>query len=188
MSAKSLTPKQELFVMEYLVDLNASAAAKRAGYSERRSGEIGYQLLQKTTIQQKIQEEMLKRSVRTQVTGDKVIKELAKIAFSNGTDFARIVTKTRKRFAYDANELKDGSEEYEYADVDLIPTEQLDADKCAAISEIGFGKSGVYVKSYDKIRALELLGKHLGLFDGREEDEEDIESEQDKVFGNAEED
>ena len=53
-----LTPKQKLFVAEYLVDLNATQAAIRAGYSEKRASEIGYQLLRKTTVQAAIQEAM----------------------------------------------------------------------------------------------------------------------------------
>ena len=65
-----LTPKQKRFVAEYLVDLNATQAAIRAGYSEKRASEIGYQLLQKTTVQAAIQEAMADREERTGVTQD----------------------------------------------------------------------------------------------------------------------
>ena len=61
----SLSPKQARFVAEYLLDLNATAAAKRAGYSAKRAAEQGYQLLQKTTVQEAIAQAQKARSKRT---------------------------------------------------------------------------------------------------------------------------
>lgn len=80
MAERKLTPKQKLFVEEYLCDLNASAAAKRAGYSEKRAGEIGYQLLQKTTIQAAIDEAQKQRAARTEITQDWVLTRLKEVA------------------------------------------------------------------------------------------------------------
>ena len=74
-----LTPKQARFVEEYLVDLNATAAAIRAGYSRNRASEIGWQLLQKTTILQAVQAAQAERSARTQITQDYVISNLREI-------------------------------------------------------------------------------------------------------------
>lgn len=74
-----LTPKQARFVEEYLVDLNATAAAIRAGYSCKRASEIGWQLLQKTTVQQAVQTAQAERSARTQITQDYVIANLKEI-------------------------------------------------------------------------------------------------------------
>lgn len=74
-----LTPKQARFVEEYLVDLNATAAAIRAGYSRNRASEIGWQLLQKTTILQAVQAAQAERSARTQITQDYVIANLKEI-------------------------------------------------------------------------------------------------------------
>ena len=82
----ALTPKQERFVQEYLVDLNATAAAKRAGYSERRASELGYQLLRKTTVQAAIQMAIQDRSQRTGVTQDYVIEKLKTIADKQASD------------------------------------------------------------------------------------------------------
>ncbi len=82
----ALTPKQERFVQEYLVDLNATAAAKRAGYSERRASELGYQLLRKTTVQAAIQRAIQDRSQRTGVTQDYVIEKLKTIADKQASD------------------------------------------------------------------------------------------------------
>lgn len=74
-----LTPKQARFVEEYLVDLNATAAAIRAGYSCKRASEIGWQLLQKTTVQQAIQTAQTARSERTEITADYVLTNLKEI-------------------------------------------------------------------------------------------------------------
>lgn len=82
----ALTPKQERFVQEYLVDLNATAAAKRAGYSEKRASELGYQLLRKTTVQAAIQRAIQDRSQRTGVTQDYVIEKLKAIADKQASD------------------------------------------------------------------------------------------------------
>lgn len=76
MRKKKLTPKQERFVEEYLIDLNATQAAIRAGYSARRAKEIGYQLLHKTTLQETIQKARQKLSERVRITQEKVLKDL----------------------------------------------------------------------------------------------------------------
>lgn len=71
-----LTEKQKRFVEEYLIDLNATQAAIRAGYSENSAMEQGYQLLQKTSVQHAIQQAQNKRSKRTEISQDDVIKGL----------------------------------------------------------------------------------------------------------------
>lgn len=69
-----LTAKQEMFCKEYLIDLNATQAAIRAGYSEKTAMEQGYQLLQKTSVKENIQVLMDKRSERTEITADYVLE------------------------------------------------------------------------------------------------------------------
>jgi len=71
-----MTPRQSRFVDEYLCDLVATKAAIRAGYSPRRASEIGYQLLQKTTVQEAVTERMNARAQRTGITQDKVLAYL----------------------------------------------------------------------------------------------------------------
>ncbi len=78
-----LEPKQKRFCEEYLVDLNATQAAIRAKYTKRSAYSTGYENLQKQEIQKYINNLMLWRSLRTQVTADRVLEELAKIAFAN---------------------------------------------------------------------------------------------------------
>lgn len=142
-----LTPKQKAFAAEYLVDLNAAAAATRAGYSERTARAKGYVLLQNQDIQAEIRAGMAQRAKRLEISQDMVIQELARIAFFNATRAARVV-----------------NNQYG-AQVEFTDTEELTDDERAAIASIEETKHGIKVSSYDKVRALELLGKHLGLFD-----------------------
>lgn len=140
----ALNPRQSLFVQEYLIDLNATQAAIRAGYSKKRASELGYQLLQKPTVQEALREAMAKRERRTAITQDRVLAELAAIAFANGADYAHVADP--------------------YGAVEFTPTAKLTNDQRRAIASIKQGQTGTEVKTYDKLRALELLGKHMGLF------------------------
>lgn len=75
-----LTEKQKRFIDEYLIDLNATAAAIRAGYSEKTANEIGSQNLVKLSIQKAIAERLKERQQRTEITQDYVLRNLKKIA------------------------------------------------------------------------------------------------------------
>ncbi len=137
-----LTPKQERFVDEYLVDLNATAAAKRAGYKDPNKGR---QLVTKSNVAAAIQGALAQRRQRTEITQDAVVRELAKVAFANGTVYAQVTGGGTR--------------------VVLADTASLTEEQRAAVSGIKEGKFGIEVSTYDKVKALELLGKHLGLFD-----------------------
>lgn len=165
--SRKLTDKQKKFVEEYLIDLNATQACIRAGYKTKDSqqaSEIGCQLLKKTQVSEAIQSAMAKRSARTEITQDMVLNELAKIAFSNGSDFAKVTTKKCKRQIWDQESETYVEKEVDEQFVELIDTDKLSPEKKAAIAEISEGKFGISVKSCDKVKALELLGKHLGMF------------------------
>ena len=84
----ALTEKQKAFVREYLVDLNATAAAKRAGYSEKTAYSVGNENLTKPEISKAIQKAMQERQERTQVTQDMVVQEISKVAFKDAADFS----------------------------------------------------------------------------------------------------
>lgn len=77
-----MTPKQQRFVEEYLVDLNATQAAIRAGYSAKTAGQIGEQNLKKLEIAAAIAEAKAQQAKRTEITADRVLAELAKIGFA----------------------------------------------------------------------------------------------------------
>lgn len=78
-----ITPKQQRFVEEYLVDLNATQAAIRAGYSRKTARQIGEQNLSKLDIQSAITKAREKRSERTQITVDRVLEEIARIGMGD---------------------------------------------------------------------------------------------------------
>lgn len=160
----ALTEKQKRFVAEYLVDLNATQAAIRAGYSEKTADRIGPELLGKTCVSAAIQEAIQKRQKRTEITQDRVLQELARVAFSNGTDFARVVVREEPVIvAGDDGDLKQVVKKVQT--VEILDTEKVDPERRAAIAGIKEGKYGIEVSSYDKVKALELLGKHLGMFE-----------------------
>ncbi len=75
-----LTAKQQAFCEEYMIDLNATQAAIRAGYSENTASEIGYENLSKPQIGYKIAELKAERSARTEITADYVLSSLHKVA------------------------------------------------------------------------------------------------------------
>lgn len=139
-----LTEKQARFVAEYLVDMNATEAAKRAGYSEKTAYSIGFENLRKPEIQEAIQAAMEDRAKRTEITQDAVLRELAAIGFAKATDFVQI---------------RDSR-------VHLSETDSLTDEQRRAIAGIKEGKFGIELKLHDKLKALELLGQHLGMFSG----------------------
>ncbi len=138
-----MTDKQKRFCEEYMIDLNATQAAIRAGYSPKTAYSIGEENLKKPDIQSRIAQLQAEQSRRTGVSADRVVRELAKIAFVNASDLIDPQTASVK----------------------------LDAsrDDLAAVQSVKiktFGEDGLEheVKLADKLRALELLGKHLGVF------------------------
>lgn len=161
-----LTAKQQRFCDEYLIDLNATQAAIRAGYSPKTAEQLAYQLLQKTSVQNQISELQKKREKRTEITQDSVLHELALIAFAKASDYARVVEKDAM-VEVDGNMVPvldvDGNQ-VKYRTVEPILTDELTEDQKKAIAVIKKGRDGFEIKPYSKIQALELLGKHLGMF------------------------
>lgn len=146
----ALTPKQERFVQEYLVDLNATAAAKRAGYSERTACEQAARLLANVKIKNAIQDAKAALCSRIEITQDMVIRETAKLAFF---DIRKMFDKDGKPL--DISELDDDTAA---ALVGLDVQDVADSDG----NYVGFVKK---YKMADKLKALELLGKRMGAFE-----------------------
>lgn len=145
----ALNKKQQRFVEEYLIDLNATQAAIRAGYSPNRASEIGYQLLQKTTVKEEVDKAKAERSRRTGITQDRVIQELARIGFCKITDVA------------DSNgKIKDNASEDDLACIESIKVKRSKTENGAVSEERE-------VKIASKVKCLELLGKHLGMWNDK---------------------
>ncbi|MCM3294113.1 terminase small subunit [Paenibacillus sp. MER 180] len=152
----ALTPKQETFVAEYLIDLNATQAAIRAGYSARTARKIGQENLTKPDIQKAIQEAMDARSKRTEITADRVLEEYAKIGFADIKDYLSFRTE-KTVVGY-----HEGQPMIDYADViEMKPSEEIDG---AAVAEIRHTKEGIAFKLHDKKGALDSIARHLGMF------------------------
>ena len=147
-----ISPKRRLFIAEYLIDLNATQAAIRAGYSVNSAEMQGSRLMSLDNISQEIECALEKRLEKIGVSKDRVLTEIARLAFSDNRKLYR----------------KDGS---------LLMPSEWDDETAAAIAgvetfeefsgrgeertQIGITKK---VKVWDKARCLELLGRHLKLF------------------------
>ncbi len=148
---RKLTPKQARFVEEYPIDLNATAAAKRAGYSERTAKETGYENLTKPHVLAAIVAKLQDRSDRTEVRADNVLREVAALAFADVHTF------------YDWDE--DGPT---LKDVSELPEGATRSVRGVKVREV-FGKDGdtvgrtVELTLHDKGAQLKLLMEHLGM-------------------------
>lgn len=164
----ALTAKQKQFVREYLIDLNATQAAIRAGYKEKTAEQQGYQLLQKTSVQEAIQKAMDKRAQRTEITAERVLQELAKIGFANIADYLKVSTNERVVEYKDVEDDEGNVTQTPIFDfvqaVQLYDTEDVERAKLDAVAEIKQTKDGVTFKLHDKVSALEKMGRHLGMF------------------------
>jgi phage terminase small subunit len=167
LKAPSLTPKQQMFVLEYLVDLNATQAALRAGYSAKTAGKAGTKNTQKGPIKEAIDAAMAERAKRVNLSADRVLQELALIGFANMADFihvdesgmvqalpfetlaegqSRIVKKVKdKRVIRSTKGTEDNP------DGDQILDATFEFELC------------------DKVKSLELLARHLGLLHDKTE-------------------
>ena len=143
-----LTPKQERFIDEYLIDFNATRSAIAAGYSEKTANRIGAENLSKLVIQKEIEARKNELKQVSQVTQEQIIDEYKKIAFLNPQELFN-------------------------ADGSVKPINELSEDVARAISSIENQEQtydGVKIgeikkmKVWDKLKALDSLGKHLGIF------------------------
>lgn len=142
MAVRELTPQQARFVDEYLFDLNGTLAAIRAGYSARTANEQSTRLLANVHVAEAVAVAKAERSARVGLHADRVIEELAVLAFARMGDFA----------------------DWDRGGVNLKEASEVDS---RAISEVRssdnrYGKN-ISIKLHDKLGALKLLGQHLGI-------------------------
>jgi phage terminase small subunit len=163
-----LTPKQAAFVQEYMLDMNATKAAIRAGYSEKTAHSIGHENLSKPEICEAIAAARAKLAEKMEITQERILREYARIGFSD----------VRKTLG---------------ANGELKNPQEWDDDTAAAIAGVevvtrtsGYGDDAAVeyvhkIKTWDKKAALDSMAKHLGMFDGKKgaEDPETPQEEQD---------
>lgn len=173
----ALNAKQERFVAEYLIDLNATQAAVRSGYSARTAYSIGQRLLKHVEVDAAIAQAQAQRAARTDITADRVLKELAKVGFSNLSDVAVWGTK-EVAFGYTddgkqlpAEQIGDAAlvRYVEAPFLHLTDRDELPENVRAAVSEVSLTKDGFKVKLHDKVGALTQMGRHLGMFTDKTE-------------------
>lgn len=139
---KLRSDRQEQFCQEYLVDLNATQAYLRTGYTPKNVSQCASMLLSRPHVRARVDELLAQRAARTGVNQDRVIRELARIAFLDPTELADINKGTI---------LDDTTED----DRAAIASVKVKSGEDYTEREIRFA---------DKLKALELLGKHLGMF------------------------
>jgi phage terminase small subunit len=143
-----LTDKQRRFVDEYLIDLNGTQAAIRAGYSAKTANEQASRMLANVSIQQAVSEAMAERSKRTGVNQDRIVLELARIAFLKMTD----VVDSEGR-------INENASDDDLACIESIKYKHSDTETGSSTER--------EVKTASKLKAMELLGKHLGMWNDR---------------------
>ena len=146
---RGLKPKQALFIAEYMVDLNGKAAAIRAGWSPVVASRVAHELIHLNRKTSKaIKEALEARQARTGITADRILLEISNIAFGRATDVM----------------------DWGPGGVVLRDSSSLPHEVAALISEVSEtkptdgGGGSVKVKTYDRMKALEMLGRHLGIF------------------------
>ena len=149
---RDLTEMQRKFCDEYLIDLNATQAAIRAGYSPRSASELGKQLLQKPLVAAEVARARAKQSRRTGITADRVLRELARVAFCNPGD---VIDPDTAEVLPDASE--DDKRCIAGVKVKYVPRKNEDGDFEEAIER--------EIKLCDKLKALDMLAKHLGMYE-----------------------
>jgi phage terminase small subunit len=164
MSKENLTPKQQIFIEHYLRTLNATQSAIAAGYSKKTARQIGQENLTKPVIKEEIDKALERRKKKIQVKADDILQELVKIGFADVK----------------------GTATWTASGIKLKDSDDVEDSVSAAIQEVqesvGPHGTAVKIKMHDKIRALKLLGDHIGMWTKDEQSQdpsyrEDVEEE-----------
>ncbi len=154
MASRSITPKQAAFVQEYLVDLNATQAAIRAGYSAKTAEQAGSRALRIVQVADAITAAKAEREKRTEITQDRVLRELALIGFANMQDYMHPGADGAPRLDFSALTRAQAAALVEVTvDEYVVGT----GDEAAPVRRVKF-------KLADKRAALVDIGRHLGMF------------------------
>lgn len=148
----ALKDRQKKFIKEYLIDLNSTQAAIRAGYSKRTAGSIGFDLLKKPEISTEIRRELELRSIRTEITQDRVLLEIARLAFND------------PRKAFDENGALKPIQEWPDEVAAAVSSIKINEITDSEGNHIGETKE---IKFWDKGKQIELAGRHLGMWNDK---------------------
>ena len=165
-----MTDRQVIFANEYLIDLNGTRAYKEAYphvKNDNTAAAAATRLMNVPDVKEYIEKRIKDRLERIEVTQDDVIQELAAVGFANVPEYAKVVTKPIMIQTENGDYVpaldSEGNQMYCQA-VEITETKELTRRQIKAISGIKQGKNGIELSTYDKVKALELLGKHLGIF------------------------
>lgn len=173
-ATSKLTAKQQRFVEEYLVDLNATQAAIRAGYSKKTASQIGEENLRKPDIQAAIQRRMDERSERLEIKTDDVLRKWWELVNADPRELVQYI-----RGACDGcwgGEIRDEINEHcekcggrGKGHVVVSDTRDLSPAALALYAGVKVGRDGIEVKMHDQMAALVNVAKHKGMFVERHE-------------------
>ena len=145
-----LTEKQRLFCVYYVKSFNATKSAIKAGYSRKTAEQIGYQLLQKTSVKSEIQKLKQNKLNRAMLSEDDIFQKYIDIAFADITDYLQFGSK----------EVEGEYGPYTMSSVNLKDSDEVDG---TLISEVSQGKDGIKLKLQDKMKALQWLADRMDL-------------------------
>jgi phage terminase small subunit len=155
MERSKLNERQKLFCREYVIDFNGTRAAKAAGYSEKTADRIASENLIKLDIQDEIKRLTKDKVERTEITADRVVRELAKIAFGTIDDLGKF-TEEGEFILHNSNDMNESGK----ASLNTVSSSTTTGD--------GGKSTTLKITRQDKIKALELLGRHVGAFNNDE--------------------
>ena len=162
---KGLTDKQAAFAREYVIDFNASAAALRAGYSQRTAGRTAAELMQDARVQAEIQRLTAAKAARASMEADEVVEQLVNIVMS---DISDVMTWGMSEVEDDEGlpiTLPNGDAILR-PNVTVFNSADLPRRITGAIAEVSMTDKGTFkVKMHDKGAAIDKLMRHLGMFE-----------------------
>lgn len=152
-NVSDLNDKQKSFCNEFIKDFNITNAAIRAGYAKNSAHVTGSRLLKNDKVQAYLSKLKHERQERTQITQDRIVEGLARIAFG---DIRDILTW-----------------DHEKGRVYLKPMDEI-GDAGTMIDEIKETENGISVKRPDRMKAYEMLARHIGLYDNPPQQQVDV--------------
>jgi phage terminase small subunit len=158
MAERELTAKQKAFVREYILCLNASEAARRAGYGDRNADKIGYQLLDNARVSAEIEKHQKKVQEKFELNQEYIIKGLKAVADANPLNAVEFNSNGELVLKKDVS-----AEDLRGLNFNVYPEYQTKEDKKRKIV-----RARLSLSAGERRAALELLGKHIGMWKDRD--------------------